>query len=338
MSVQTANIPRLTPELRLKKILSNGRFSHAYLFSGPAGTGKKALAEQTALTLLCEGAKDKPCGVCYSCRALESGGHPDVIYARPDKKTAMSAEYVREHITAPASVKPYRSAYKAYIIENADWMSTASQNIMLKTLEEPPPHAVFLLCAENEGLLLPTVRSRLVCVKTRLLPAEELTGILLEKKPELSHSEAFFYASLSGGSAGRALELCEQGENGAPPRAFSVREALLSVLENITGKTAAEILLKTRILDEYKDDAELILDLAGMWYRDIGVSVRAPSFSLCFSDIKERILTESSRIDVIHDIEQALRHIETARSRLAANAGFQLTMEILMLNLGRKIT
>ena len=194
-----------------------------------------------------------------------------------------------------------------------------------------------MLCAENEGLLLPTVLSRMVKIKTNVLPADETARILLEKRPELTRNEAVFYANLSGGSVGRAIELSEPDEEAGKPKAYRAREALLRILQGIADKSAAEILLEIKTLDEFKDDAGLILDLAGMWYRDIAVWQIRES-ELCNADIKEKVVAEAVNAGFVGDIGHNMRQVEKARERLAANAGFQLTIEVLMLNLGRKIS
>jgi DNA polymerase-3 subunit delta' len=202
-----------------------------------------------------------------SCKTADSGNHPDIVLIAPDKKTTISTEHVRGSVVSAVTVRPYRSKYKVFIIENAGLMGAASQNILLKTLEEPPDYAIFILLTEHEELFLPTVRSR-VCVL---------------KMP------------VSKGNS---------PDDG-------IKKAVASILENIKSLSPAEILIKVRALEEYKDSAELIPDIVAEWYRDVAV------------------------VDALVDIEHATRQTESAGKKLRANTGFQLVMEVLFLNLKR---
>ncbi|MCL2407331.1 MAG: hypothetical protein FWC95_05325 [Defluviitaleaceae bacterium] len=156
----------IDPKMLLEKIFANERFSHAYLFSGNI-TECAALAGLAARMLLCEGEEiaNKPCGICYSCNVISNDNHPDLTVIRPDKKTTISMELIRDELTNITHILPYRGQRKVFIVENADFIISKNQNVLLKTLEEPPPHVIILLCAENEDLLLPTVRSRLSIIK-----------------------------------------------------------------------------------------------------------------------------------------------------------------------------
>lgn len=150
---------------QLRRSAASGRSSHAYLFLGGAGAGKRLIANTFAKALQCEGEK-RPCDSCKSCHAFNHGNHPDVIYFQPLKNgKTYTIEDVREQLLETVDLKPFQYEKKIYIIEKADTLNIQSQNALLKTLEEPPAHAVFLLLAERAEAFLPTILSRVVVMK-----------------------------------------------------------------------------------------------------------------------------------------------------------------------------
>ena len=135
------------------------------IVSGPDNEDKSVIVNALAASILCSGVGNKPCGVCPDCKKAAENIHPDLITLSPPKdKAEISVGQVRE-LRAGVPVVPNDSKCKVYIISSADKMNTAAQNVLLKTLEEPPSFAYFILSAENPGLLLPTVRSR--CAELR---------------------------------------------------------------------------------------------------------------------------------------------------------------------------
>ncbi len=157
------------------------RLSHAYILSSPDREACLALAEEIAAAAVCQRETDAPCGQCRACRKARSGNHPDIIHIRclTDSKGQPRRELLVEQIrqmAADAYVLPNEAARKVYIVDDADKMNPAAQNAALKTLEEPPAGVIFLLCVENAGLLLPTVRSRCVELRTNGEAAEEDEG------------------------------------------------------------------------------------------------------------------------------------------------------------------
>ena len=141
------------------------RLSHAYILSSPDREECLNLAGQIAAAAVCRRGTDAPCGECRDCRKAFGGVHPDILRIRrlEDAKGQPRREIVVSQIrqmAADAYVLPNEAARKVYIVEDADAMNPEAQNAALKILEEPPAGVIFLLCAENPGLLLPTVRSR----------------------------------------------------------------------------------------------------------------------------------------------------------------------------------
>lgn len=143
------------------------RLSHAYILSSPDRAACLNLAGQIAAAAVCERGTDAPCGRCRGCRKAQSGIHPDIIHVRREEgRQFVSVDQIRS-MTADAYVLPNEAARKVYILDEADKMKTPeAQNAALKTLEEPPAGVIFLLCTENAGALLPTVRSRCVELST----------------------------------------------------------------------------------------------------------------------------------------------------------------------------
>lgn len=146
--------------------LVSDKLSHAYILSGPPGSGRHDTASQIAAAMVCSSAGKRPCGRCQNCKKVAEGIHPDVItITREADRREIYVAQIRAML-ADAAVLPNEAEKKVYIIDQADALNAAAQNAMLKGLEEPPPYVAFLLIAENPGLLLETVRSR--CVEIHL--------------------------------------------------------------------------------------------------------------------------------------------------------------------------
>jgi len=167
------NLSSLRGNRRVKEQLGQqerGRgLSHAYIVSGPAGSGKHTLARLLAAGMLCTSRGEKPCGQCGACLKVGKGIHPDVsVITGPAEGKPISVDQVRQ-LRADAYIRPNEGERKVYLLEGAEQMNASAQNAMLKLLEEGPRYAAFLLIAENSGALLETVRSR--CEELALLPA-----------------------------------------------------------------------------------------------------------------------------------------------------------------------
>ncbi len=158
----------------LQNAVREDRVGHAYLFSGPRGTGKTSSARILAKVLNCENPIDgEPCGVCESCVSVEQGTSFDVHEL--DAASNNGVDAIRELIAKAAMGTPGRT--KVYILDEVHMLSTPASNALLKTLEEPPPHVVFVLATTDPQKVLPTIRSRTQHLSVRLLSSEELAGL-----------------------------------------------------------------------------------------------------------------------------------------------------------------
>lgn len=238
------NLTRLAGNAPLKRQLeletARRGLSHAYILSGPAGSGKRTLAGLLAAALVCDrrgGAL--PCLSCAGCRKAEGGIHPDIVRVGDDGKD-ISVAQVRA-LRADAYIRPNEAERKVYILENAQTMNASAQNAMLKLLEEGPPYAAFLLLAENAGGLLETVRSR--CELLALGPAEATADGEAQRERRQAAQEL-------AGALERAgeLELLEAAMVLDARRGREELSALLEALEGELGARAARAAGRRRLL------------------------------------------------------------------------------------------
>ena len=146
-------------ERTLKNAIEQDKVSHAYLFCGPRGTGKTTTARILAKALMCEkGPTIEPDGTCEECQAIAQGTHPEVYELDAASRTGV--ENVREELISRVSYAPTRGAWKVYIIDEVHMLSTAAFNALLKTIEEPPSHVVFILCTTDPQKVPETILSR----------------------------------------------------------------------------------------------------------------------------------------------------------------------------------
>lgn len=152
---------------RLRAAAARGALSHALLFTGPGD--REAAARFAAAALQCTGpAESRPCGLCPACRKIREDIHPDVLTVRDGQHKTIAVDVVRE-VRRDAYIRPNEGRRKVYLFPDCALLTEQDQNVLLKLVEEGPPYAAFLFCAENPAAVLQTLRSR--CVELRLHPA-----------------------------------------------------------------------------------------------------------------------------------------------------------------------
>lgn len=219
----------------LQQRLSAERMGHALMFTGPHGVGRRTTALALAGALLCENPQTAPngnrfgqldesfqltdaCGVCNDCRTLAAGTHPDfeVVYkelaafhpkpeVRKRKMQNLGIGVIKHFLVDKAHLAPSRGGGKVFVVREAELMSAAAQNALLKTLEEPPPGVTIILLCRRSEQMLPTTISRCHAVQFGPLPLDFVAQRLADE--DIDEDQAMFWASFTDGSVGRSLSL-----------------------------------------------------------------------------------------------------------------------------------
>lgn len=212
--------PRVREFLRAS--IASGRVSHAYLFTGPAGSNKTAAAYAFAQAILC---KDHGCRTCDDCRRIERIKHPDVHFYTPEGAQGYLIEQIRE-IVSGVSLAPIRATGKVYILDRVDLLGVSAANAFLKTLEEPVEGVTFILLGRTREAVLPTIVSRCQVVPFRHIPAREAAGIL-SQKTGVTPEQARIAIEACNGSITRAMTFAKSAERA------EFRARIMEVLSNL---------------------------------------------------------------------------------------------------------
>ena len=236
----------------LKRAVLEGRTSHAYLFCGPRGTGKTTMARILAKALMCEkGPAALPDGSCEQCRLIAAGEHPDVIELDAASRTGV--DNVREEIISRVNYAPTLGRYKVYIIDEVHMLTTQAFNALLKTLEEPPEHVVFIMCTTDPQKILATILSRVQRFDFHAIGNDEMQAHLAYvcKQEGFSYDEA-------------ALELIVRHARGG------MRDALTSLEQlSVFGAGSIDVAAATDFLGEVSGSILGKVSRA-MAHRDVG--------------------------------------------------------------------
>lgn len=307
----------------LQNAIRQKKVSHAYLFSGEAGSGKRLVAEAFAKTLLCEEGGIEACGKCKSCRQTESGNQPDFrIVVR--EKAGLGVKEIREQVTSDAQIKPYSSEYKVYLIDEAEKMTEEAQNALLKTIEEPRGYVVFLLLVSRQEQLLPTVLSRCVSLPLYPVSTEKIKSFLMEKRgvPDyLAQTAAVF----SGGLVGRAARYAESEEFNEQ------RREVLGLVKSVDSMSMAEVTETVKSLSSRKEYVDEYLDMMQLWYRDVLLFKATQDVNfLLFADELDAVASQAGKRS-FENLQGIVDAMEQVRQRLKSNVNFENAIELLLL-------
>jgi len=283
------------------------------------------LAKALAKTVQCETGGADACGRCISCRTFESRNHPDIFYVTSTKKS-IGVDDIRDQVIKPLKTRPYRYRYKVFIIDNADTMTAAAQNALLKTIEEPAEYGLFLLLSENSNMLFPTIISR--CVIFRLKPHSEKDIQDYLKQNGIGEEQARFYSSFSQGNIGKAIRL-------ASSETFAeMRETVFSLAQALRRLDMPDIFARFRVLEVYKDNIQDLLDMFMLWYRDVIIMKETNNTRFLIQQDKNNEIYAEAQATDLSSLYKKFDAIWQTKQNLKQNANFQLTIEMMLLNLG----
>lgn len=346
----------------LKHAVAEGRLSHAYLFCGPRGTGKTTMARILAKSLLCEGFEAAratgasgcmPDGTCPECEAIAAGAHPDVYELDAASRTGV--DNVREEIINSVSFAPVRGAYKVYIIDEVHMLTTAAFNALLKTLEEPPSHVVFVLCTTDPQKILETILSRCQRFDFHRISNEDIVGrlrFICEQEGFAFDEEALeIVARHARGGMRDALSTLEQlsvfGDGSV--RVDDARSLLGEVASTVLSEFACKIAVRDTVglfglvrvqADEGNDLMELTHDLVAH-VRDVYTAAIAGPKTELFDGTPEEVaaLVEEARLFEGADrLARALTVLDDAALEMRNASDPRLVLEIALTRLARPET
>ena len=335
----------------LEHAVLEGKTSHAYLFCGPRGTGKTTMARILAKALMCEkGPGHLPDGTCEQCTLIAEGEHPDVYELDAASRTGV--DNVREEIISRVGYAPVRGSYKVYIIDEVHMLTTAAFNALLKTLEEPPSHVVFVLCTTDPQKVPATILSRVQRFDFHPIAADEMLAHL----ESVCESEGFTYEPA-------ALELVVRHARGGMRDALSSLEQLsvfgsgsitLALTRDMLGEVSSSTLHVTAkalaerdvptlfstvasLVDAGRDLLQFTRELAAH-LRDVYVVAAVgpkPGVVTATNEELEALGSEASEFGSVDRLARALMVMGDASSEMRTATNQRLVLEIALARIAR---
>jgi len=311
----------------LARIIKTRRVSHAYLFSGLEGIGKRLAAIAFSKTLLCSSAGLESCGNCSACVQVDQGNHPDLSLVEPEKGT-ITIDAIR-NIKRGLSRTSFVGGYKLCVIDNAEKMNANAQNGLLKTLEEPTRDTVIFLVTGHPYLLLPTILSRCQHLKFQPLAPATAAALVMEKEA-VDELTASLMVALTGGSPGKALGL----------EIDSFKELTESWVDRLSSPSARgkdpDLFALGEIFSRDKDSLHLKLNFLRLWFRDM-------ILHKIYGDPERLLNRDKADVVALHGhhwslekLVKALFWIEDHHQAIDRNVNPQLSMEALFIKLHSK--
>lgn len=298
---------------------------HAYIFQGDVGVGKESMAKTFTAGLLCQGEGEKPCKECVSCRQILSGNHPDVVFVKRER-ASLGVEEIREQLCNTMDIKPFSGQYKIYVVPEAEKMTEAAQNALLKTIEEPPEYGIVILLTSNISEILPTILSRCLTLEFRPLSSHAIEEYL-KKNCEVPDYLARASAAFAQGNLGKAMRYAGSEDF------IERKDSILAMLRRVGEMTVTQMLEVIADLGARKEEIRDYIDLMELWYRDVLIFKATKNINLLlFRDESSSIGKEAQKRSY-EKIEEILQAFEKAKFRLRANVSTEVALELMLVTM-----
>ncbi len=265
----------------------------------------------------------EPCGRCRSCKKIISGNHPDIIWVRPSGEM-IKVDQIRA-LCSKLVLKPYEASKRFAIITDAEKLNPEAGNTLLKTLEEPPEHTVFILTALQASNILPTIVSR--CQQIRFNPiALPSIQTYIEKTHGLEPAMAYIIASMAGGSITCAESMTKSNW-------IEKRNWIIDEMEALPARPINLSLAFSEALSKNKEWLFTAFGIMKNWFRDIVVYQYAPD-QIINKDLSEQIKTASKKTNV-NSLTLKIKAIEKAERDIKYNSNLRLTLDSLIITLSK---
>ncbi|MGK7875400.1 MAG: DNA polymerase III subunit gamma/tau [Xenococcaceae cyanobacterium] len=331
----------------LTNAVTQGQIAPAYLFTGPRGTGKTSTARILAKSLNCLESKHptaSPCGKCQSCKTIEKSTNLDV--SEIDAASHNGVDDARELIEH-SNFAPTQSRYRVFIVDECHQLTKASQNCLLKAIEEPPAHVVFILCTTELHKVLPTIISRCQTFNFKALSLDAIVNqlqLVAEQESIAITDEALFaIARTVDGGLRDALQLLSQlsllNEEITPAHVIEVSGAvpesdLVNIFKAISAKDVLGMLQSARGLVDSGKTPKLILSSLLQVYRDLLIVKSAPkSQNLIRGGVSYQHLRKLASGMEFETIDAAFSQLQKSESQLRTTINAAVWMEVCLLNL-----
>ncbi len=312
------------PARFLTQMLEKRSIPTALLFTGVDGIGRQRTAITLGMALNCPNPVGvSACGKCDSCRKVISGSHPDIVTVEPEG-VFIKIDQVRD-ISRQLRFAPLEGGWRIVIINDAQAMNLEASNAMLKVLEEPPRHTIFILTASQTTDLLPTIVSRCQQIAFRPIPHEKVAQLLIEDRG-LDRQTARTLAITTKGSLGKALSMDVE-------KWKAWRSSLVEQISTLSGETIQPLFAFAESLSGAKDRLADALEMIMMWFRDVLMFKVTPD-RIINEDFETKIRLASQRESVSSLLEK-VEAVHSAQKAISRNANARLTIEVMLLHLRR---
>ena len=289
----------LTGQKGIKKRLASAvseRQSGTFMFTGPVGSGRHVFAEEFARALMCsEPGADGACGKCDCCKYFDAKTTPDIVRVyQPSETKNVKVSYIKDSVIPEIVLKPQFSQTKVFILD-LDYLGVESQNALLKSLEEPPAHVVFILLSSNREMVLDTVISRATEITIEPYSQDEILEIIKKNVPDCPEQTMGIAAANCSGIPGKAIDVAKQGED------IDLKKQVADMFLGLPDATYNQVLLEDAgFMADHKEDAVFVACDILLLIDDLMRLKGAPGYKkISYSEHRTKLekLAGSDRID-----------------------------------------
>jgi DNA polymerase-3 subunit delta' len=306
----------------LRRTVSAGRLPQSLLVTGPPNVGKGTLVRALAQELLCT-ADLRPCGICRACQLVAGGRHPDLYWISPEKGSLKIAQ-VRD-LTRQLSLSPMEGPWQIAVLDQFELATAGAANALLKTLEEPPPHVMLALLAQQAEALLPTIVSRCQIISLRPIPRPIIEQALIERGA-IDSAQAKLLSHICGGRLGWALSAATS------PDLLSRRSQILDDLASLFRANRVVRFMYAQAMSQQSADTVLeTLELWVGWWRDVLLLAYRSPVPLTNVDRVAELRETAAQWDA-GTAKANLLALQRTMEQISYNANTRLALEILLLD------